>query len=436
MAFSLNLLITLLVLTIFNFIFFTKGKWEYIFSMLLVLLLFIAPDMVGLFSGAPYSRPGMFNISIVGYDVIIICLFIFSKGTIRIRRMDRRTVLTLLTGMYAMFMIRFIVDGFDILSNKMLDNMLLPILLAFLVVSYMPLECFERCLRVFYVSILINAVIASAEVLLGRSWLFHEYYYDTNAWYQSVYNSTQWGIPMRGTAFLGHPLYNGMYYLLAIVYLYNISWKNKRLSRSMELLVLACGILATNSRGVLIFFAGYTLITILRRRNYGKLVVLTAIATILLACVDLETLYLSVFSRDVSGRSLMHRLMGLQAFSKIPLHTILVGTGYNNTAEVLSAAGMVGNFENAYLIVLLENGVFGFICWLGILLTLYRRGMITRLGDLNAKGMINGMLLSCLGLACTGNYFGDPGTLNYTLWMIMAFSRLLSYANREKNKLP
>lgn len=102
-----------------------------------------------------------------------------------------------------------------------------------------------------------------------------------------------------------------------------------------------------------------------------------------------------------------------------------MGNGYNSTQDVLKMIGINGNVEIAYLIILFENGVIGFIAWISSLIIMYRRNMLDEIGDLRIKSIINGMILCVLLCGFMSNLFGDPGTLNYIIYMLFAFSFVL-----------
>lgn len=429
MAFSFRLVIILLLLTVLNSYFCFKQRWDCIFSLLFMLLLFIPSDLVGIFSGYPYSSPGRINISIVGYDVLSVWLCALMSRNSKIK-IWKNTFLIIIESVCLLLVLRLCIDGIDCFSNKILDNYFLPVLLAILIIGYMPQEIFPSVMRTIFICILVNALAACAEVLIGRSLLFHNYYMNTVAWYQAIYGVTTYNINMRGTAFLGHPLINGLYCVLGYVYLYNYEWKRKYL-KGIAFIILFGGLLASNSRGALLVFLLYTAFSLFSKKQYGKIAAMAAILLVVLICayafgmLNFGALYAALFPRDAGGDSMLYRFSSIMAVSKIPVFVLLFGTGYNNTSSVLRQIGIAGNFEIAYLIVLLENGLIGFALWLRSLTLLYRANMIGKMENLHVKKMINGMIFCMMLLSATGNYFGDPGTLNYMLWALFAFSGLM-----------
>ena len=140
---------------------------------------------------------------------------------------------------------------------------------------------------------------------------------------------------------------------------------------------------------------------------------------------NFDNLYEQLFARDVTGSSYLVRVTALLNIIHIPFKTILLGNGYNSTQDVLKMIGINGNVEIAYLIILFENGVIGFIAWISSLIIMYRRNMLDEIGDLRIKSIINGMILCVLLCGFMSNLFGDPGTLNYIIYMLFAFSFVL-----------
>ena len=431
MAISFQLVIVLLILFIVNMYLISKKKYDALFSFAFVLLLFIPSDAVGIITGYPYSSGGKINLSIIGYEILLIIVCLFLNGKSKIKNMSRVSFGVVAGTPIFLFIFRLLMDGTETLSNKMLDNYLFPAMFAILIVSFLPQNDFPKIMRTFYFCILVNAVIAITEVIYGKSVFFHDYYMNSNAWYQGLYNSTMWNVRMRGTALLGHPLINGMYCVLGIVYLYNRERRQKKCTWMFEFIILVGGVLASNSRGALLIFVGYTAYFILKKKEYGKASVIVLIIMIAVSLMDFASIYQGMFSRDATGSSIMHRFVSLAKFWELPFEVIIKGVGYNNTASILRSIGVTGNLEISYLIVLLENGVIGFSMWLLSLLCLYKKKMLYKCGDLNSRSLINGLILCMMGLSVSGNYFGDPGTLNYTLWAIFAFSYQQNYRQRR-----
>lgn len=430
MAFSVQLAGVLLILFVVNLNFINKRKYAEAVSLAFALLLFVPVDAMGLLSGYPYSSGGKLNISLVGYDVLLmwICLILLKKNKLKSGRQ-----LSVIVGcLVFMFIIRMIVDTSGAFSNKLMDNYMLPILLAAYIICFLPPKSFPKVMKSIFVCILINAFIGVVEVLIGRSLLFHEYYLRTNAWYQGLYGAQTWGIPMRSTALLGHPLINGIYCVLAFPYLIYSTFEKRKIVKVILFTLLFLGVLASNSRGALLVLCGFIAYSVLRRKEYGKAAVIILVTFVFIGTVDLNDLYNSMFSRDVAGTSIEHRFLALEIFTKIPFKTLVLGTGYNNSGTTLREIGFQGNFEIAYLIILLENGVVGFGAWVASILTLYRCNIVERIGGMNCRAIINGMLICILGIAFTGNYFGDPGTLNYMLWSIFSFSFLMRESRQNK----
>ena len=74
MAISIQLGAILATLLVINIYFMSVKKYELIFSICIILLTFVSKEENGIISGVPYDTGGVINLSIVGYDVLIILI--------------------------------------------------------------------------------------------------------------------------------------------------------------------------------------------------------------------------------------------------------------------------------------------------------------------------------------------------------------------------
>lgn len=432
MAFSMQLFCVLFILMCVLLFFSVQGRMSAVFSVLFAVLLLVPTDAMGIISGTSYNTPGKFNISLEGYAVIFAFLIVvvIKRGTLRVK--SRKIVLTILFALMLMLSIRILADGGGAASNKMLDGYLLPAIFAVLLLGYLDAHSLPKVLKTIYVCILISAVVACIEFVIGKSLFFHGYYMANIKWYKSVYDSTAWGVMFRTTALLGHPLVGGTYYVLALVYFLNTRTRGRWITSAAQAIVLALAIFSTNSRAVIFCAIGYTLYYLLKQKKYFKLSMVAFAGLIALSFIDFSSLYTMIFSRDKSGSSVSVRVRALGSILSIPGSVVLKGTGYNNTSGLLNSLGFSGNFELSFLIVFVENGLIGFVAWLVSLITLYDKRMLKEIDGMKVKSMVNGMIVCFLAVSATSNSFGDPGTLNYILWALLAFTRV---ASTETNKL-
>lgn len=421
-AVSLQLGIVLAILLIVNMYFMSVNRFDYIFSLFIILLTFISKEENGLISGTSYSTGGMINLSIAGYDIIIILMIslILRHGKLTVIGAFWRTSLicTILT-----FMIRFVIDGFSFFSNKIFDNYLLPIVCALLMIRYLDKEKAIKILRIFYICILVNAVVGGCEYFVGKSIFFHEYYMNSVGWYPSTYLAQQYGIAFRCTAFLGHPLTNGMYYLMGVVYLFNNS-KRWNLIKFVQLAILGFAIFATNSRGALLVLSIYILFYFISNKKALKLCFLAGVGVIVAAGMNFQEIYSSIFVRDATGSSMLVRVNTLLKFFDIPIQKVMLGMGYNGAGNVFLQYTGGTNAEISYIILLVENGIIGFVLWFIALTSIYSKNMCRSFKEFKYSGLVNGMLVCFLVYAATSNSFADPGTLTYLLGFILALSRI------------
>lgn len=423
MAISAQMIFILVLLFIFNFYCINCNKWTPIFICMFILLLMVPTEAQGLISGTAYNVSGIFNISLIGYNVIIVYLCIILLGK-KLKNFTKENLISVLICLMLIIAIRFLVDGIEAPSNKMFDNYLLPVLLAILVVSFLKKEKLIKILKCIYILILFNASVACSEYVIGQSIIFHNYYIETVRWYKTIFISTAYGVPFRSSAFLGHPLTCGVYYLLAIVYLYNIRKGKITFFSAIQFVVLAFAIFTTNSRTEILIFLAYTVFFVLKSKKYIKCSILAFLLILTLGFIDFSSVYANLFVRDVTGSSVAVRILAINTIFKIPFSIILLGTGYNNTSSVLSQFGFTGNLEISYFIILLENGFIGFILWIKTMTFFYRSKMDFNLFGITYNSMLKSMIVCFLIVIAGSNSIGDSVTLNYMLCGLLAFTRV------------
>lgn len=175
-----------------------------------------------------------------------------------------------------------------------------------------------KVVKVLYVCVLINAAVGSCEYFLGRSLLFHEYYMKAVGWYPNTYLAQKYGVSFRCTAFLGHPLTNGMYYLMGMVYLFN-NEKKWNLFKIVQFAILGFAIFATNSRGALLILSIYILFYLISNKKALKLCFLAGMGVVITTGINLQEIYNNIFARDATGSSMMVRVKVLLNFFDIPV---------------------------------------------------------------------------------------------------------------------
>lgn len=378
--------------------------------------------MVGLISGHSYSTPSMINLSMVGYDVLIVLILVILKNRGKIYFAEKNIIQAFIL-FFAVLVIRFLVDGIGMVSNKIFDNYFLPLISAYLMVQFLTFDDLPKVIKVLYICIIINAVIGCVEYIIGKSLFLHNYYMSNVDWYPSTFLSTQYNIPFRCTTFLGHPLVNGMYYLMGIVYLLN-NKGIKNISKILQSVILIGGILATNSRAALLVLAVYLLYYLISNKKGIKLILLLMASICIYFTVNLNEIYSNLFVRDASGSSAMVRILALQSIIQIPEKSLLLGVGFNNAGQVFKQMLAGANAEISYLIILLELGLIGFILWFGACALVYNNNIKEEVNNLLYKGLVKGMLICFLLYAAFSNSFGDPGTLNYLLFFILGLTRV------------
>lgn len=425
MAISIQLIALLVVTTVIMLHASDLTIWKIVF----LALLFIPSSAQGLISGTSYSTAGVLNLSMVCYISIIACSIVLE----RYRRLSRKKATYIFICIIVIILMRVIADGSDFISNKLLDNYLIPMVVAVVILSNFKQEYIPSILRFAYSCIFLGAIVACIEYIYGSSLLFHEYYMETCPWYENIYRSAQY-VSFRSTSFFGHPLTGGLYYSIGIVYLLNSKAKKKNLiSWIFQISVLFAALLSTNSRSALLGIAIYIVYYLFKNKKIGKIFAFSLIAIVSTILIDWDDLYYTFFARDITRSSFMVRIRALASIINIPMQIVLLGEGYNNTTSLLSTLGFTGNVEISYLIILLENGIIGFVAWISSLIVLYEKNTIKGVyGELNVSDTVKGMLFCVLFIGGMSNSFGDPGTLNYLIYILLSF---ISVLGKRQNTL-
>lgn len=425
---SLALSMMVLVLCVINCYYAYTRQTVKAVQVLVVLLAFIPTEAVGLFSGTPYSQAtGRVNISIAAYDVL--CFFVafqvFRRGHRQRYSMKKTTTWIIVLSLFLLITLRFFSEGTTFLSNKLFDTYQFPMLLMLIVANRLIPNDIDRILRTLFICILINAVVAIVEFYYGKSLFLHTYYYESVDWYPAIINAKEHTGLFRTTAFLGHPLIGSIYYNLATCILLE---RTKKLSLFIlvQYAIFFLAIISTNARsGLLVFIALTGWFVFKKNKLLG--IAGTIILLAVMASIDIVKIYNELFSRDLQGVSAMIRVNAINSISMVPIETWMFGVGYNNATEYMrQLAGT--SIEISYIIILLENGLLGFMAWSGSILWSIR--LLWKVRKKNAvQQPVAAMIVCLLALAAMSNSLGDPVTLNYSLWILLGFG--IVYTNTQ-----
>lgn len=414
MAITINLIIILIFLLIYNVYYILKEKWLNVFYMIFLLLLFIPTSAIKLFSGVSYDSGGYINISLVGYDTIIIAIISVLLKKKFNNRLKKKTIIKILLFFSILICVRLIVNGVDTISNKIIDNYVFPIILAILLSVYLKEEEIPKILNFIFICILINAVIAGIEYFVGRSLFFHEFYLTNVKWYGYA-NAIANRLHFRTTAFLGHSLVGGLYYLIGLGYLI-YSKKKIDCKYYIEMIILLFAIFSTNSRAALMISIIIIMYNFIICKKYIQIVLTIFFCIFIINFMDFKFVYNEIFARDVDGGSILTRINALKLFIKIDLSTLLLGAGFNNVGEIVSKYnGSVYNLEISYFIIIIENGII--VCLMN--LCVFLDFIKTKVNDsVKVVQILKRILKIILINCCFFSSIGDPGTIGYMLWAI------------------
>jgi hypothetical protein len=395
-------------------------------SAILLGLTFFPAQMTGIISGYSYSLPNrIVNISIIGYMCLIsgVQMLIFNKSKSRKETnesLKKNSNIIFLTAFFIVVLLgmRFIINGSDMLSNKILDNYILPFVL-FYIISTLTSEQADTLFNVLYVFIFINACICIVEYFIGHSLFFHDYYMVNISWYKSIYDSTQWGIPFRSTSFLGHPLNNGSFFVVAICILGESPKSKLNFAKMLQYAMLFAAMIAVNSRGALL---GSCLYLLYREIRGGK-----AVRGIMSICALIGTFGLiassnwfqDLFVRDSSGSSLRQRFLALSSILKIPMVTWLFGGGFNKSAAILnSTVGSGNNFEIGPILMMSEIGLISFSFFIGLIIYVICFSKKVSNNSNSFKSRVTIFLFLIINFS-TYNSIGDSAIMNYLMWFVL-----------------
>ena len=288
MAISVQLVLVLVTIATSLFILLSRCKSVAFLCVSFIILLFVPAEAIGLFSGSSYNTSGIINVSLVGYSVIISFIIYLLVYRASFPRKIFNEMVFVLVALFCIFILRFIVDGANAFSNKILDNYLLPAFFAFLIILLLRKEEVPQVLRCVYYCVLINAIIADVEFFIGRSLFFHEYYLTNTTWYSNVYYSSAY-VSFRSTALSGHPLTGGIYYILALIYLLNHAKIKKKIAFICQCLFILFAIFTTNSRGVMLISLIYIVYYIIKCKKIRYYLIFGGIVLFIFDVPDIAT---------------------------------------------------------------------------------------------------------------------------------------------------
>lgn len=390
-------------------------------------------EAIGIFSGYYYASSNpIVNISLTSYSVLALIgqlyiLHILKSGRFLI---DNKLFVLLLLCLVSIIVPRIISAG--LLSNKLFDNYLFPLMFFLIIVVTLPSERVSKVLVIIFYFVLFNAVIAIVEYYKKSNILFDNYFLMFNDWYKGIVRSSKYGISYRSGAFLGHPLILSSYLVLGIIMLKSLNIKYF-LQKLCYYLILLFALYTTNSRGGFLLVLVYFMYELFRK---SRLVGLSAIVMIVLLYLPMLSLYQDIFSRDSSGASLGIRLLALSLIPKIPVNILFWGAGFNQASNVMAAiigsSSIKSNFEIGPLIILVEMGFITVFFMTVLIIYIINKSKKLAINNRKIKDYNNiiTMLFFTSISFLTYNSIGNSGTLNYLPWLLLA----LLYTSVKKNQ--
>lgn len=196
--------------------------------------------------------------------------------------------------------------------------------------------------------------------------------------YFSGYSFLMGRFQERLTSSLGHPLYSGLMYAAALPTGFALYADTKKVRYLVSVFILAMAVVLTFARGswIALILGLMVMIPFLPSKTKIKLIFFGAILAVVVAGVPF-------FRESISARLASNEAKGYSSFDirlrSIPLAFEIIrespwfGVGPFNASRhqyensYSQTLRQVGSFENTYLELLVDLGVMGFACFLGII---------------------------------------------------------------------
>lgn len=425
-------ILTLLVLLILGL---AGYRWP-LFVVLLatVAVCIISPPVVGYITGVDYGTPGTTGLdaflklhpaTIPLVTSIMTCLIFRPRlltKAITAHKWIKHCTLLMSFFIVSVFVLNFALHGSSGLA-QLLDNFCGPfsLFLLLLIASYSKPKS-ARLFQAFIILVAAAAAYSILEYVTGENFLVSVW--ETQQWF------VQHPVVYRSMSFIGHPVWNGQYYvaagLLSAVLL-------PRRYRLPLLLVFFGGTICTGTRSAFVNLAvGCFLLFILEalgpRRGLKEYVGVLAVGiTLAIGCYFLLTssFGLSMLDRFLNDYgSTEFRVEAWQYIMTFPFHEILLGKGLGYSYELAEAYfGRVRAFENPWFMLAVDVGipliltyVMALVC---ISLSLVLRSGKSFYWDASIISRIRRVIpfVFLLLMMSFHNSFGGRTPLNYLPWL-------------------
>lgn len=401
-------------------------KYEEWVCLAIVALTLFPAEATGILSGYNYSlSSGLVNISLAGYISLIMFMHIIVFSASRKIFVNVELLMWGILTLVVIVLTSFIGGGVsNLLSNRLFDSFLLPILLLISIAS-LPTIDVKKVLRYLLSLLIVDAIFACAEYVLGYNLLYGEYFSVANQWYQQIIGSSNWGVSYRSSSLVGHPLTLAVYLNLGIALTLKIV--RKRWIKVIALLLFFAALISTNSRGGLLVFLLIMLYFLGKRSKAALAAGLIVVLAIVFAFGSIG--YDALFSRDVSGGSLLARAQGVQAALAYSPINLLLGTGFKETQNVIgSYTSLTSNVEIGPLLVLLQIGLLAFVAMVIFTVKIFSYGnekiALCRAYRMQDIETIDILLVIFLVESFTYNSIGDPGQMMYLAFFLLGLRTL------------
>lgn len=403
------------------------GNLRYMVYFDIIILMIISVETQGVFMGLYYSAPNAkINISLFAYSIIfsfIIEIFLNREKLFSLKNKKENNF---------MIIIFFFIVAINILvqkkiSNKLIDSYMVPFMFYLLIKKFISKYGYKKIINIFLGICCILSLYGIIELIVGKNIILHEYYSNNTPWYILTLGTVKYGLPYRITTFLGHPLVNASYFLVALVFACEMYF-NERKSRYLIMIILFCiNVFSTFSRAAFLILVIYLVFLRncigKREKNnilitMGMLVIITAI---ILANDSIISGLLQRFSREQGSLSV--RMDSFKLLAQISMKDLFLGIGFNNAGNLrmaLTGGLSNANFENGFIIQLIEMGVIAFIFYYGYVISIiYQYFNNTKRNKKMDLIFLGSFLIFCMH-CFTYNSIGDPNTLNNVFWLLLA----------------
>jgi len=408
-------------------------------------LIMLIPLLIISFFPSDFSDFFLLDTTFGGIDYIIIVLIILNFLVVLLNLHKIEKVIYKNRKIYAMFMILTIYILITILTNAFSKVVVLSSIRflssSFLIFNLYTLLLYKHknisiYLKLLLVTVAAVCVIGVAEIIVN----FRPYYiYFQGIEHLQSINISEYMFAWRIRSSIGNPLILATFVLLSIpLNIYHIKNSNNKTLHLALLVLQVVTIILTTSRFPIILMTIYLLYEILHTNISIKKILFFSVASLAIIIAlsfvfsysNSELFFNRLFFRTAEN-SITHRIAAYKYFINVyisnPLIGIGMGNGYFYLMQNLSQTFVTPTFDNAFLDILVENGIIGF----GIIIALVYQTInrIHKIENLKIKKIASSTIVLFLILGLNFNVF-----MYQASWAILWIYMSIYFSYQEEKK--